>query len=152
MSASELNLRRHLTKLLSVAPVKRSRIYCGVRPSGPPDEPAGKERKALCTCVFETCTSRKRLLPRGSHGVLRSVAGPGCFASSAFNVSCVSGAAVCSEQTIRIAALKLPASILPVTAAANLLESDILLAALLTVCCAGSAYSTPLFHDYYYYY
>ena len=54
------------TKLLSVAPVKRSSIYCGVRPSGPPDEPAGKERKALCTCVFETCTSRKRLLPRGS--------------------------------------------------------------------------------------
>jgi len=83
----------------------------------------------------------------GSHGVLQSGAGPGCLASSAFNVSCVSGAGVSSEQTIRIAALKLPASILLVTAAANLLVSDILLAALLAVCCAGSASNTPLSHD-----
>jgi len=52
------------SKLLPVAPVKRSRICCGMRPSEPPDddEPAGNERKALFISVFETCTGWKWLL------------------------------------------------------------------------------------------
>ena len=55
---------------------------------------------------------------------------------------CVSGAGVSSEQMIRIAALKLPASSLLVTTAANLLDSDVFLVALLNVCCA--AYQPPV--------
>ena len=86
-------------------------------------------------------------MPHGSHSVLQSGVGPGCLASSTFKVSCISGAGVSSEQTLRIAALKLPASIWLVTAAANLVELDILLAVLLTVCCVGSASNTPLSHD-----
>ena len=117
-------------RLSSVAPANWSLMCCAVMPSGPPDEPSGKVRRAFIMSSLDTCSGSKRGLPLGSHGLRRSIAGPGCFACRAFSVSWLTGAIVSLEQTILNAALKLPASNLLDTAEANLLLSFTLLEAL----------------------
>jgi len=100
----------------------------------------------MWTLSLETCTGMKRSLSRGSHGILRLSAGPGCLVSSAFNVSIVSGAGISSEQIILIAALKFPASSLLVTAAASLLESVIFLVIQLDICWVAFITVSPPSH------
>jgi len=87
-------------RLSSVAPANSSLMCCAVMPSGPPDEPSGKVRRAFIMSSLDTCSGSKRGLPPGSHGLRRSIAGSGCFACRAFSVSWLTGASVSLEQTI----------------------------------------------------
>jgi len=86
-----------------------------VTPSGPPADPAGNERTASTMSLFDICKASNRA-PSGLHGGLLSGAEGECLARSASSVSAESVAGRSSEQTSRIAALKLPSSSLLVTA------------------------------------
>src|SRR5678815_1091132 len=90
-SSGKPPFKRRLARLDRCCPMfsstpKATRSFrcCGVIPSGPPAEPAGKEDIAFETSSFETCNAKKRSELSGSHGVLRSTGAGGCLCSVSY--------------------------------------------------------------------
>src|SRR5215471_2746787 len=96
--------------------VTSSSKCCGLKPSGPPDDPAGKDLIAFRISLSVTCSEEKEL---GSGTVALSVGAGGCIACMASSTVSVASAGLSSEHSSRRAALILPSSILDVTALAK---------------------------------
>ena len=75
---------------------------CVVRPSGPPDEPAGKVFRVFCTSSASTWNASNLVFPVGSHGILWSGEASGCFFYSSSNVLAVVGAGLVVDELRRI--------------------------------------------------
>ena len=86
----------------------RSKMCFGRIPSGPPDEPAGKDRRARMTSSSDTC---KAVIEEGSGRGLELRLAGGCLSRSLEKVSSLITAGLSSEQRILTAALMLPSSI-----------------------------------------
>src|SRR6218665_258799 len=76
-------------------------------PSGPLEEPAGKERNCLLTCSSLTCKGAER---GGDVKLGRSDGGSGCFDRSSSSVSRSTFADLSLEHRILTAALMFPSS------------------------------------------
>ena len=100
-------------------PVRRSRRFCGVMPSGLPEDPAGNVLRFLIMSSGEIWRAWNRRLPLNSLGCLRSSGAFGCLCLSASSDSGFAEAGVSSEQSNRMAARKFPASSLTLIAAAS---------------------------------
>src|SRR6218665_2205286 len=98
------------------AHVTRFSRCCGLKPSGPPEEPAGKERTCLLTCSLLTCEGADR----GDDVKFgRSDGGSGCFDRSSSSVSRSTFSGLSLEHRILTAALMFPSSNLDATAVAT---------------------------------
>src|SRR6218665_2659445 len=89
---------------------------CGLIPSGPAEDPAGKERNSLLTCSSLTCKGADR---GGDAKFGRSDGGSGSFDRSSSSVSRSTFAGLSLEHRILTAALMFPSSNLDATALAT---------------------------------
>ena len=97
------------------APVMSLRCW-GLRPSGPPADPLGKDRIARATSSSDTV---RWLWVSGSGGLSESGWVAGCFCLRAASVVSLMSAMVSSEQAIWTAPLKSPSSIFMATRVAS---------------------------------
>ena len=108
-------LRSAVPPASAEAPIMSCRCW-GLRPSGPPADPLGKDRILRATSSSDTV---RWLWASSSDGMSESGWGSGCFCLRAASVESLMSAIMSSEQAIRTAPLKSPSSILKATRVAS---------------------------------
>src|SRR5215469_80491 len=116
----------------------------GLRPSGPPHEPAGNERTALRTSDSDTRRD-VHVCEISSDMINLSIGETGCFCLSATKTLSVKPAGLSSKQRILNAALILPSSTLDVIAADSAISCFSLLVMYLTLPLVESMFDEFIF-------